>query len=116
MSISATRRPAAALAVAALLSAGLAAPAGASPWSDAWAGVARWFAGTPLGALWAEQGTMVDPNGVPLQAPNDEGMMVDPSGAPRQVVGNEGIMIDPNGRPAQSNAGIGVNPNGAPQP
>ena len=36
MSLSVPRRPAAVLAVATLLTAGLAAPASASPWSDAW--------------------------------------------------------------------------------
>ncbi|MEP7010486.1 MAG: hypothetical protein ABJC13_09210 [Acidobacteriota bacterium] len=94
MSVSVHRRPAAALAIAALLTAGLAAPTSASPWSDAWEHLTGWwFARTPLGALWAD-------------------------GAPRQVLGNEGMMVDPSGRPAQvlSDQGMGVDPSGAPRP
>jgi hypothetical protein len=101
MSVSVHRRPAVALVFAALLTAGLAAPASASSWSDAWARLSGWFARTPLGALWAEQGATIDP-----------------SGAPRQVVGNQGGGVDPNGRPidAQSDAGIGVDPSGEQKP
>ncbi len=93
MSVSVHRRPATALAIAALLTAGLAAPASASPWSDAWEHLAGWFARTPLGALWADR-------------------------APRQVTANEGMMVDPNGRPAQAlgGQGIGIDPSGAPRP
>ncbi len=114
-----TRRPGAALAIAALLIAGLAAPASASPWSDTWEHLAGWFARTPLGALWAgpaprqilgNEGMMVDPSGRPVQAVG--------GGTPQQVLGNQGMMVDPNGRPVQilSDEGMMVDPNGVPRP
>ncbi|HEV7670634.1 MAG TPA: hypothetical protein VGS22_19105 [Thermoanaerobaculia bacterium] len=93
MSVPTFRRPGAALLIAALLSAGLAAPASASPWSDAWERLVGWFAQTSLGAHWADR-------------------------APRQILGNEGVSADPNGRPAQilSDEGISINPDGVPRP
>ncbi len=118
MSVHTTRRPAVVLAVAALLTAGFAAPASASPWSDAWSRFSGWFAHSSLGALWADraprqvlgnEGVSINPAGRPSQAPR--------GGSPRQVVGNEGVLVDPNGRPALVNGeGMLIDPSGAPRP
>lgn len=109
MSVHITRRPAAALAVAALLSAGFAAPASASPWSDAWARLSGWFVNTPFGALWAE-----DDATPPTGDDGETGQST--RGGPSQVLGNEGGGVDPSGRPLQvQNGGTGADPSGAPQ-
>ncbi len=94
MSAPSTRRPVTALVIAALLTAGLAAPASASPWSDALAHLSDWFASTPPGALWGEDeaqpeglwqndGQTIPPIGRPIEPQGDEGIAVDPDGVPR---------------------------------
>jgi len=105
MSVPSTRRPGAAIAIAALLIAGLAAPASASPWSDAWSRLAGWLAGTPFGALWAEDTT---------PAPGGDGE----TGQSTRIWQNDGAPIPPVGRPvdAESDQGVMVDPNGVPRP
>lgn len=107
MSVSVHRRPAAVLAVAALLTAGLAAPASASPWTDAWSRLSGWFS---FGALWAADEAM--PGGDGETTAGNRG-----SGA-HAIWQNDGALIPPVGRPSdiQSEAGILVDPNGVPRP
>ncbi len=93
MSAPSTRRPGAALVVAALCLTGLAAPASASPWSDTLARLSGWFASTPLGALWGEDETQ--PEGLW----QNDGGTVPPVGKPATVLSDEGIGVDPNGVP-----------------
>jgi len=108
MSVSVHRRPAAVLAVAALLTAGLAAPASASPWSDAWSRLTGWFA---LGSLWAADET------TPWGDDGETGQSTR-GGNASGIWQNDGAQISPGGKPVYilSDEGIGVDPSGVPRP
>ncbi len=93
MSAPSTRRPGAALAIFALCLAGLAAPASASPWSDALARLSGWFASPPLGTLWGGDGAQT------VGLFQNDGGTIPPYGRPIEPQGDQGIGVDPNGVP-----------------
>jgi len=106
--------------VAAVLAVLLALPLGAAEaaghgarGSDLWSGFVAWLTTGSLASLWAEDGLMIDPDGLTRVG---EGPMVDPDGRTRVTAqSDDGTQIDPFGRArtaSQTDDGPMIDPNG----